>query len=588
MLRILCLVLILLYPSTSFAIVKDLSANFSYYAEDETLPLILTQLARSQGYNAFFSPGVDGKISGRFDDMRGSEFLKAMQAAFGVNYYRQGDTLYFYHESEKQRVFITPRAMSADRLFNMLKNSDIFSPDLTPRMASDGSMIIVSGPPSYIEQISNASAVFEQNQTSNLIMEVFPLKYASAEDITLTSLDQTITVPGIASILRSMITGDSDGTSIVQQVSTVPGMQGLNGQGLAAQGKTPLTQTQASHPIQQSTAINIIADARVNAVIVNDAAYRMPYYKKVIADLDKPVELVEIHAAIVDVNSNFNRDLGFNFQGVESQNDGHSTTSVGGEISGAPRSFTPLPEIGNITTGGLGLSTIYTLGSDYFLARIEALQTDGNARVLGRPSVLTVDNIQASLENTSTYYIQVAGNESVDLFKVEAGTVLRVTPHIIYNDDGTKAIKLAVNVQDNQNNNTSPDTQSVGALPPIRQTKINTQAIVGEGQSLLIGGYYYEQEIDAESGVPYIKNIPLLGHLFKTTSKTAQQMERLILLTPRIINAHDLKSNVPSHVDTPTFHRSPTQNNYEARTPPVERGGGCSKKSTTHAAEAAK
>lgn len=84
------------------------------------------------------------------------------------------------------------------------------------------------------------------------------------------------------------------------------------------------------------------------------------------------------------------------------------------------------------------------------MTRISALESENAARMLGRPSVLTVDNVQAVLENTTTYYIPLKGSEAVDLFKVESGTVLRVTPHVI-RDEGKTSIKLAVSVQDDQN-----------------------------------------------------------------------------------------------------------------------------------------
>ena len=121
------------------------------------------------------------------------------------------------------------------------------------------------------------------------------------------------------------------------------------------------------------------------------------------------------------------------------------------------------------------LSTIYTHGSDFFLARIQALEANNEARVLGRPSVLTVDNIQATLENTTTYYVEVQGYQAVDLYKVEAGTVLRVTPHII-RENGETSIKLAVNVQDDQDNSSSVTSNS--GVPPIERTKIDAQAMM--------------------------------------------------------------------------------------------------------------
>lgn len=165
--------------------------------------------------------------------------------------------------------------------------------------------------------------------------------------------------------------------------------------------------------------------------------------------------------------------------------------------------------------------------------------------MLGRPSVLTVDNVQATLENTSTYYIQVEGYQAVDLFKVEAGTVLRVTPHIIRNERGQTSIKLAVSVQDDQNDSKDAPV-SDNSVPPIKQTKINTQAIVGAGQSLLIGGYYYEQKSTDASGIPILMHIPVLGNLFKTTSKGTKRMERLILITPKVIHLDEIPTTPPA------------------------------------------
>lgn len=580
----LILVLVLgvcLVPCPSFAARGGFSQPYTHYADDEDLTSILTNFARSQGLGASFSPSVVGKVSGRFDAVPPDTFLSGMQAAFGVTWYRLGSTLYFYNESDISRTFITPKVMSADRLFQMLRQSAVFSPQLPATLAPGGGMIVVTGPPAYLSQIMAAVTAFEEAQTSNFVMNVFPLKYAWAEDMTVSSMDKTVTIPGVASILRAMVTGSpNSATRVTQDTATV---DKLSGTGLAAQGRvTPLAPETASAPQQAGgqapsgsqnvTQVNIMADPRVNAVLVNDVEYRMPYYAKVISDLDKPVELVEIHAAIVDIDSDFKRDLGVTYQGANARDKGWST---GGEFSGDGNSFSPLPDMGSPSGTGMNLSTIYTHGADFFLARIQALEAEGEARMLGRPSVLTVDNVQASLENTTTYYIQVEGYQAVDLFKVEAGTVLRVTPHIIRNERGETSIKLAVGVQDDQNDSGDTPSSATG-VPPIKQTKINTQAIVGAGQSLLIGGYYYEQKSTDASGIPILMHIPVLGNLFKTTNKGTKRMERLILITPKVIHLDEIPTT-PDRVDEPSFHRSPTQADYEERVPATPQSG-CSRK----------
>ena len=528
--------------------------------------------AQAEGYTASISPAVKGTLSGKFQNVDPMTFLAGMQNAFDVNWYTLGRTLHFYAARESTRTFISPRTGTAQQLYNALKNSSVFSPQLPPALGTAGDVISVSGPPEYLDQIRSAVAAFEASQTEQIVMRVFPLKHAWAEDMTVSSMDKTVTIPGIASILRAMVMGSPvSGTRVTQEKATV---EKLGGKGLSALGNVESTipQPEAAATPVSTGSISIMADPRVNAVLVSDAAYRMPYYAQVIKDLDKPVELVEIHAAIVDIDTDFKRELGIAFQG--SGGSSGNGWSGGGTSTGSATSGTGMPSPGVMDSAGMTLSTIYTHGSDFFLARIQALEENNEARVLGRPSVLTVDNIQATLENTTTYYVEVEGYQAVDLYKVEAGTVLRVTPHII-RENGETSIKLAVNVQDDQDNSSSVTTNS--GVPPIKQTKINTQAIVNAGQSLLIGGYYYEQKGEDESGVPLLMDIPVLGNLFKTKARQSKRMERLILITPRIVQLND--NNVPAQVEDPSFHRSATQADYEPRVPVRSRSAGCSRAS---------
>ncbi len=566
-----CLCLVVLTAGSASA--ATFRHPFSYYADSQELGTVLMHFARAEGYAASLSPAVKGTVSGRFQDVEPLTFLAGMQSAFDVNWYTLGNTIYFYHAGESQRIFLSPRTGTARQLYDALKKSVVFSPQLPPTLGGAGDVISVSGPPEYLTQIRNAAAAFEASQTEQIVMRVFPLKHAWAEDMTVSSMDKTVTVPGIATILRAMVMGTPvSGTRVTQEKATV---EKLGGKGLSALGREESSpaQPQASPTPVSTGSISIMADPRVNAVLVSDAAYRMPYYARVIKDLDKPVELVEIHAAIVDIDTDFKRELGIAFQGSGGSGNGWSG---GGTSTGSTSNGTGMPSPGVMDNAGLTLSTIYTHGSDFFLARIQALEENNEARVLGRPSVLTVDNIQATLENTTTYYVEVEGYQAVDLYKVEAGTVLRVTPHII-REHGETSIKLAVSVQDDQDSSTSVDTSA--GVPPIKQTKINTQAIVSAGQSLLIGGYYYEQQGQDESGVPLLKDIPVIGHLFKSNAKQSKRMERLILITPRIVELSG--NNVPSQVEDPSFHRTATQADYEPRIPVRSKGAGCSRASRT-------
>ena len=546
---------------------------FSYYADRHDIKTVLSSFARSQGLVADIAPAVKGKISGRFKGVAGNDFMQAVDEAYGVGYYVLGDTIHFYRTEDARKEFlIVPTAVSRD-IIESLKRSGFIAEELPVKASAQGNLLTIFGPPAYIDQIKTAVSAYNAVQSENIVMRVVPVRHAWADDMEFSSMDQTLTVPGIATILRGMVMGQTVAGSTVSQQrkgpSSVQSVESVGAPGLSKQKKSDQSSDMAAKesPVM-SGSISIMADPRVNAVLVSDVAYRMPYYEQVIKDLDKPVELVEIHAAIVDIDTTASRDLGINFSGKGTNGNWQGGGSMGSSNTGSiDGSGNPGISTAAGSAGAL-LSTIYTHGSDFFLARISALESKNAARMLGRPSVLTIDNVQAVLENTTTYYIPLRGTEAVDLYKVESGTVLRVTPHII-RENGRTSIKLAVNVQDDQNNSSSGYT-NLGSdanqvtVAPIKQTKINTQAVVDVGQSLLIGGYYYEQKAEGDSGVPLLKDIPLVGNLFKTTSKSGRLMERLILLTPRIVTPDG--ANVPQRVETPGFQQTATQADYEART----------------------
>jgi type III secretion protein C len=143
--------------------------------------------------------------------------------------------------------------------------------------------------------------------------------------------------------------------------------------------------------------------------------------------------------------------------------------------------------------------------------------------------VLTLDNVEAVLENLSTFFVPVAGNLDVGLYNVSAGTSLRVTP-LIVTEGGRTQIKLAVRIEDG-----GITQQNVGTLPVVQRTSITTQAFINEGESLLIGGYQSDARNVTEVGVPGLSSIPLLGLLFKHHQKETTHVEHLFMLTPHVV-----------------------------------------------------
>ncbi|MBR3881241.1 MAG: EscC/YscC/HrcC family type III secretion system outer membrane ring protein, partial [Mailhella sp.] len=144
-----------------------------------------------------------------------------------MNWYVLARTIFFYNTAETQRIFLTPRAGNVTQLYETLKQSGVFSPQLPGRLSGTGDVITVSGPPEYLQQIRSAVSAFEASQMDQMVMRVFPLKYAWADDQTVTSMDKTVTIPGVAAILRAMVLGGSGtATRVVQQKATVEKLGG--------------------------------------------------------------------------------------------------------------------------------------------------------------------------------------------------------------------------------------------------------------------------------------------------------------------------------------------------------------------------
>jgi type III secretion protein C len=162
--------------------------------------------------------------------------------------------------------------------------------------------------------------------------------------------------------------------------------------------------------------------------------------------------------------------------------------------------------------------------------RISALEKSGVLRVVSRPRLSTLNNIPAVFNNQVQYYVRVAGDRQVDLFPVTAGMVMRVNPSILY-DGGELRTRLSIEVLDG-----SPSGMVVDGIPAVKQSSINTTAVVKQGESLLIGGMTVDTDYDYKSKVPVAGDIPIIGQAFRKRNKGAQHIERIFLITPRILS----------------------------------------------------
>ena len=363
-------------------------------------------------------------------------------------------------------------------------------------------------------------------------VRIFYLRYARADDTIQKSFDRTITIPGVGSILRGMM-GDGRPSSTVSTSGNFElerqSMQRLGGRGLNA---VPPDEAQRSFDQQGTPGIDtvVVKEASVrdingprveidpsnNAVLIRDRPEAMSVYEDIVRALDVEPRGVEIEATILELDTNRLKDLGLDF--------GFKAGGFGALFGGKQTNPSSAPSAGNISAAYL------TGGLDLFAVRISALEKSGALRVVSRPRLSTLNNIPAVFNNQVQYYVRVAGDRQVDLFPVTAGMVMRVNPSILY-DGGELRTRLTIEVLDG-----SPSGMVVDGIPAVKQSSINTTAVVKQGESLLIGGMTVDTDYDYKSKVPVAGDIPIIGQAFRKRNKGAQHIERIFLITPRILS----------------------------------------------------
>lgn len=514
--------------------------KFVFQAQGKSLKEFLREFGASQGLMVVVSPEVEGTVNGKFN-MQPQNLLEMLGATFGFIWYYDGNVLHIYAASDARSEIVRISHSSVDRLRQALQKLDI--PDRRFPITYDTrqNTALVSGPKRYVDLVQQTARAIDQNQNlrSGSEIRVFPLRYAWANDFTYTQGGREFTVPGVAYALRRLYgIGRSSAPVPTVNLRTQSTMSKLRGLGLA--GSAPVVDTGGSS-IEPDTSSSgdhelpqFMADGRMNAVLVRDLPERMASHEAAISALDVKPGLVEIEVRVLEVNSDAVESLGVDWRATGPKADFQSgrnlpTLSWGTAISDGAPIASPQGPLPLNPSPGVVLTTVLGDAGRHLIARISALQQEGRASLLSTPKVMTLDNTEAVLENLSTFYVRVAGNLDVDLFNVSAGTSMRVTPLIVQEAD-QRQIKLAIRIEDG-----ALTGQSVDQIPVVRRSTISTQAIINDGQALLIAGYAQESTQSDDAGVPGLSSVPILGRAFKFSGARKKRVDRFFLLTPRVV-----------------------------------------------------
>ena len=296
---------------------------------------------------------------------------------------------------------------------------------------------------------------------------------------------------------------------------------------------------------------SVIAEGRTNQLFVTDIPSKLEQVQALIAKLDIPVRQVVIEARIVEASDTFGKSLGVRLGGsdLRAQNggdggyqiSGSNRIAIGSSYSNAVASsgqggtvntgsnFVNLPALGQngYNTAALAVSIFSSAANRFLNLEISALEADGKGKVVSSPRVVTADQIKAIIEQGTELPYQVATSSgATSLAFRKANLKLEVTPQIT--PEGNIILDLDVN----------KDTvgQSTAAGFAINTKHIKTQVLVENGGTVVIGGIFELTETNSETKVPLLGDIPVLGNLFKTRSRTSNKTEMLVFITPKVLS----------------------------------------------------
>lgn len=262
---------------------------------------------------------------------------------------------------------------------------------------------------------------------------------------------------------------------------------------------------------------SVIAEPRTNQLFVTDIPNRLEQVQSLIAKLDVAVRQVVIEARIVEASDSFGKALGVRLGASALGNSDSTQNSASSAVN--------LPVSG--TAAGTFALSIFKSSADQFLnLEISAMESDGKGKVISSPRVVTADQTKALIEQGTELPYQVASSSGATSIQFrKANLKLEVTPQIT--PEGSIILTLDVN------------KDTVGQLTPggyaIDTKHIQTQALIENGGTIVIGGIFTEDQQDQTDKVPFFGDLPVLGNLFKRTSKTSNKKEMLVFITPRVL-----------------------------------------------------
>ena len=521
----------------SVAFAPNVAGTVSFRLEKMPLYAAFEQLVDENGLTYTFNPstktvniaalGGSSNAGGAVLDARSSEFVPLDQvtfaelsralASFGIP--AQG----IRYDAASNTVSITGDKARIDQVRQLIETLEDARAKQRERASTERTREL------QIRQQELTQRVYED--LSRFQVKVVPLRFTDVGPTTRQFQGRAVTIPGIEDTLKAILGLD-------QPAGNVAIAQGEN------------AAAQASGRAAQLGYPRISVDPRTNSVVIHGTPEAIAAIEKIIRELDRPLRMVEIEVMIATAEVGVAQQLGVAWRGRQAEGNfvgGAIDTGTTGGVLNPGANLDPITLLPTPQTAGATVASFVVAGTQGFLqAQLQALASNDKARVLSAPRLVTLDNITARITRSQNIYVQVdtrnpegGGLGSVGLQEIQTGLTLEITPSIVpgVSDPNDAFVRLNLRAE-----NSSPGSGVFGQID-VRSQEVQTNVLVPDGATFVIGGLFDDTQISQETGIPGLRDLPVIGSLFRDKTATKSLGETIFFITPRVIDENAVVQN---------------------------------------------
>ena len=530
---------------------------------------VLRSILQANGLSAVFGPGVEGPISFQLDRVPVDAAFQQLIDRYNLSFTYDPTTRTVMITSEagqdefaQEEVSLTLDQESFDQLsqalislglgvggvaYDALSGTVTITGDrnrvdriiglvttMRPELADDlaaqlgGAAEVVEAPPPPPPPPAPAPVELEPIE-----VEVIPLRFADVGPTTRTFQGEQVTIPGISETLFSLMHEAPQGP---------PASSPDDPNALFSAAPQP--------------APRLSIDPRTNSVVVQGTRAQIEQVRAIVRELDRPLQMVQIEVIIASADIGVVRELGLALRGSILNDDGSPAsvafdTGVGPDGVGNPPpggdvfDITGLDALNLLPNAPTAASFVIRGGEVALQAQLAALAQENRARILSAPRLVTIDNLTARITRARNIFVQVdtrledSASGGVGLEEIQTGLTLEITPSIVPAETSINEALVRLNLRAE---NSAPGSGAFGQID-VRSQEVQTNVLVPDGATFVVGGLFNDNRFEGEDGVPVLKDVPVIGGLFRTTSRQASTTETVFFITPRIVTEQTVLSD---------------------------------------------